>query len=408
MATTRIPPDIPPVLQLLVQAMLPTIPVDQLYYLRGYKLRDPEQHWGVDVQAKGGWKNCEKRGTRGKGEPVCTPIRGKIIRVDKEPDFLWNPKTKLRDIPNRDADKVSGVIIAQVDAQGNEVPDGYVVGLRHMEGMEKWRGKEGALVEAGTQIGTMSDIGSSGAVHLHAEFGKRAGNGVITWLQDPLNSNWLDWWTQSRSTWPMFPVMERKAVIDRMMQCPGIEEEEEEEEEPRRDPLVVNLDGKGAKTVGLDRGVNFDFDRNGFQETTGWLAPGSGFLMLDKNGNGGLDDGGELFGDFTILPNGTRAGNGFQALAFYDTNGDGKIDANDPIWSKLRIWQYVESDEDAESFGDPESDDGDASWNRISTLDEVGITAIHLDYVIVRRQRKWESRWDIFSGELVTSGLNHE
>lgn len=63
-------------------------------------------------------------------------------------------------------------------------------------------------------------------------------------------------------------------------------------------------------------------------------------LMLDRNGNGHLDDGSELFGDSTILPNGMKGSNGFQALVYYDANGDGRIDANDPIWSQLRVWQH--------------------------------------------------------------------
>ena len=108
----------------------------------------------------------------------------------------------------------------------------------------------------------------------------------------------------------------------------------------RGDPLVLDLDGNGIQTVGTSSCMHFDGDDNGFKEATGWVAPGDGMLMLDMNGNGRLDSGKELFGDFTILPNGVEAGTGFQALAYYDANGDGKIDTNDPIWSQLRVWQY--------------------------------------------------------------------
>lgn len=142
------------------------------------------------------------------------------------------------------------------------------------------------------------------------------------------------------------------------------------------DPLVLNLNGKGITTVGLAAGIHFDHDGNGMQESTGWVTPGNGVLMLDRNGDDVFDGGNELFGDFTILPNGTFAANGFQALEQYDSNRDGKIDAGDPIWTQLKIWQYSESDLEAY--------DPDVS-GQIVTLDELGITAIHLDSTITNR-----------------------
>jgi hypothetical protein len=63
------------------------------------------------------------------------------------------------------------------------------------------------------------------------------------------------------------------------------------------DPLVLDLNGDGIQTVGLSTGMHFDGDHNGLKEATGWVAPGDGMLMLDKNGNGLLDDGSELLYD---------------------------------------------------------------------------------------------------------------
>ncbi len=111
---------------------------------------------------------------------------------------------------------------------------------------------------------------------------------------------------------------------------------------------------------------------------TGWVAPGDGMLMLDRNVNGTLDNGAELFGDFTPLPNGMLAANGFAALAPFDTNGDGKIDASDPIWSQLRIWQFDDS-LDTGDISDP------SVYGKIGTLDDFGITAIYLDSTITNR-----------------------
>ena len=77
--------------------------------------------------------------------------------------------------------------------------------------------------------------------------------------------------------------------------------------------------------------------------------------------------------DMTVLPDGMRVGNGFQALTYYDADGDSKIDANDPIWSQLKIWQHDALGEMG-YFVDP-----DTSYAQISSLDELGITAIYLD-----------------------------
>jgi hypothetical protein len=104
------------------------------------------------------------------------------------------------------------------------------------------------------------------------------------------------------------------------------------------DPLVIALTDAGITTVSQDEGVFFDFDANGFHELSGWIGAGSGLLMLDLNGNGELDDGSELFGDFTMMPTGENAGNGFHALSQYDDNQDGRIDANDAIWSQLGVY----------------------------------------------------------------------
>jgi len=143
-----------------------------------------------------------------------------------------------------------------------------------------------------------------------------------------------------------------------------------------RDPLILDIDGDGIHALGLTAGIHFDYDGNGFKELTGWVAPGDGMLMLDRDTDGILGNGSELFGDFTPLANGMNALNGFQALAQYDANGDGKIDASDPVWSQLKVWQH---DPEATDLGDPDSS------GILSTLDEIGIKAIYLDSTIINR-----------------------
>lgn len=94
------------------------------------------------------------------------------------------------------------------------------------------------------------------------------------------------------------------------------------------DPLVINFD---ADTASLsDQKFKFDVDADGQEDDISMLGAGSGYLALDKNGDGVINDGSELFGP--------QSGNGFQDLAAYDEDGNGWIDENDSIWSKLKIW----------------------------------------------------------------------
>ena len=93
------------------------------------------------------------------------------------------------------------------------------------------------------------------------------------------------------------------------------------------DPLVINLDTDATELS--DQTFYFDLDADGEEEEISMLK-GSGYLALDKNGDGVINDGSELFG--------TKNGDGFADLARYDEDGNGWIDENDSIWSKLKIW----------------------------------------------------------------------
>ena len=94
------------------------------------------------------------------------------------------------------------------------------------------------------------------------------------------------------------------------------------------DPLVINLNTSSANVT--DQKFYFDLDADGNMDLISNLASGSGFLALDKNGDGIINDGSELFG--------TKSGDGFKDLAAYDSDGNGWIDENDPIFDQLRIW----------------------------------------------------------------------
>ncbi|MDL2322070.1 hypothetical protein LJC47_07000, partial [Desulfosarcina sp. OttesenSCG-928-B08] len=109
-------------------------------------------------------------------------------------------------------------------------------------------------------------------------------------------------------------------------------------------PLILDLDGDGISTVALSEGVYFDHDGNGFAQQSGWGGSGDGLLVLDRNENDRIDDGTELFGSNSFLSNGKAAANGFVALAVFDTHKDGIIDANDEVFSQLRVWKDINTD----------------------------------------------------------------
>lgn len=94
------------------------------------------------------------------------------------------------------------------------------------------------------------------------------------------------------------------------------------------DPIVINFDGKGAELI--PKHLHFDLDMDGELDQIAQLGSGSGYLVWDKNGDGQVNDGSELFGP--------QSGQGFTELAALDANGNGFIDAGDPLFSQLRLW----------------------------------------------------------------------
>ena len=109
--------------------------------------------------------------------------------------------------------------------------------------------------------------------------------------------------------------------------------------EETRSPLAIDLDGDGVETVSVNDGVYFDHDGNGFAEKTGWISSDDALLVRDINENGQIDNGSELFGNQTILSNGEKAANGFEALADLDSNHDGVFDGDDEAFGEIKVWQ---------------------------------------------------------------------
>lgn len=110
------------------------------------------------------------------------------------------------------------------------------------------------------------------------------------------------------------------------------------EAQPPRDPLVIDIGNDGIKLKTVDEGVYFDLDNNRYSEKTAWIGKEDAFLAFDRNGNGKIDNGGELFGDQVKLKSGEKSESGFEALAEFDENEDGFIDEEDDGFVRLLVW----------------------------------------------------------------------
>ena len=136
------------------------------------------------------------------------------------------------------------------------------------------------------------------------------------------------------------------------------------------DPLIFDLDGDGIRTTSLDDSTAyFDLDGDGFAEKVAWVGDGDGLLTLDRNGDGMVTNGQELFGDRTRLINGEYATSGFEALREFDDNNDGKIDAKDNVYSKLKMWQDI-------------NHDGLSQSEELKSLADLGIVSIDLESTV--------------------------
>ncbi len=129
------------------------------------------------------------------------------------------------------------------------------------------------------------------------------------------------------------------------------------------DPLVLDISGEGLKTAELEQGTYFDLNNDGFRERTGWITDGSALLALDKNNDGTINNGNELFVDGATLQNGSVATSAFQVLAQYDSNNDGIIDTNDDIFERLIVWTDYNSNGLCETY-------------EMYSMDDMGIISI--------------------------------
>ena len=161
------------------------------------------------------------------------------------------------------------------------------------------------------------------------------------------------WYQDSDGTWKKLPY---KGDAKFLFECMATS------------PLILDLNGDGVEADGFGF---FDHGGDGWAELSRWADEDDGTLVWDRNNDGIINDGSELFGDNTVLANGRKAAHGFAALADLDDNGDGVIDASDTAWTELRVMRWTDDNDNGMK------DDGEES---LVTLDSLDIESLNTGF----------------------------
>ncbi|MFN4003781.1 MAG: peptidoglycan DD-metalloendopeptidase family protein, partial [Hylemonella sp.] len=253
------------------------------------------------------------------------------------------------------------------------LPDGTVVFTRYLHLQEKPSLNEKEPISEGQEIGKVGNTGKTPegrpigtGPHLHYEermLPPDSKSKTPSWSDaTPLNPEWDRFRFSGGIPYDYY----RRPEFNREFRKPF---SDAKGWQPPRDPIILDLDGDGLETVGLASNVYFDHDGDGVLTKTVWAGKDDALLVWDRNGNALIDTGAELFGDFTPLPNGTLAPNGFAALAALDANGDGVIDASDPAFAELKLWRDT-------------SQDGQTGAGELISLADAGIVSLNLAHTL--------------------------
>jgi len=147
-------------------------------------------------------------------------------------------------------------------------------------------------------------------------------------------------------------------------------------------PIILDLGDDTYRLTSVSDGVRFDLRSEGQMSQMAWTRLGieNAFLAIDRNGNGRIDNGAELFGNYTPLRSGQIAQNGFEALAELDANHDGVLNASDGAWSALLLWT-------------DRNHDGASTVDELQAIAGSAITALEIDPKTVGRKDQWGNRF---------------
>jgi hypothetical protein len=158
-------------------------------------------------------------------------------------------------------------------------------------------------------------------------------------------------------------------------------------------PIILPLGDDTYRLTSISSGVQFDIRADGNRVQMGWTQLGTenAFLAVDRNGNGRIDSGAELFGNYTPLASGASAANGFVALAELDANGDGAVDAADAAWQRLLLWT-------------DRNHDGMSTAGELQPIGASAVTALETDHRRVGRKDQWGNEFRYMAHYRVAGG----
>jgi hypothetical protein len=159
-------------------------------------------------------------------------------------------------------------------------------------------------------------------------------------------------------------------------------------------PLVLDLNGDGVQTMSLEAGTQFDLLNIGSKQSVGWVDKQDGLLVMDLNGDQLVNSGAELLGNNTKLADGSFAKDGWAALAQFDGNADGVIDAKDAAFANLKVWVDGNSD-------------GASGLGELKSLADVGVQSINLNHDGVMVEQNGNTLQG-FSSYTTTDGKTHQ
>lgn len=163
-------------------------------------------------------------------------------------------------------------------------------------------------------------------------------------------------------------------------------------------PILLDLGGDNYRLTSVANGVQFDLRNEGRRRPVAWTRAGveNAFIALDRDGNGRIDNGSELFGNVTPLRSGLLAPNGFIALAEMDENRDGLVDARDAAWSILLLWT-------------DRNHDGWSTEEELQPIAASAVIALETSYQTIGRKDQWGNLYRYRSQFRVSqNGIEHQ